>query len=193
MATLFDPRPDFRRALPHGRDMDVRLASFLLVLVLGASGACDQAPNQSKTDGGLAEMQPICDGGDTETQPEAGGGDAAPRCTQPLDAPQPWGGCAAHRDDPTWWASICAGFPPEVVVQSCKGFSLQSLTFGGTHGFACYYDDAGALIGAEFYDDIPTFCTQTDSHLVAGNVPALVGCYLPIVRHLPCPSAAGAD
>lgn len=79
--------------------------------------------------------------------------------------------------------------PARVHEASCTGYRVRSFGFG-THVFTCWYESSGqTLVGAEFIDDVSTFCNRTSNALVAGDLPT-VSC-IPLTEIAdPCPAAA---
>jgi hypothetical protein len=65
-----------------------------------------------------------------------------------------------------------ATFPPATFAGACGGLSAVAISFT-THWKLCVYDgvDAGSLVGAAGENDVDSFCDQTASTIVGGQVP----------------------
>jgi len=115
---------------------------------------------------------------DAGREAEVGGGEDGAVCTGSLaEVRLGWGlDCPGAYESAQTWATSCESFASQAAplsrwAGSCNGF-LSVIIGWGTHAKSCYYDPTTAgLVGAEADDDVPTYCNQTSSIILAGSYP----------------------
>jgi hypothetical protein len=97
-------------------------------------------------------------------------------CETDLASITPWGeSCATNFDEKVAQLRNCTNrYYTDISTWSCGNIFVASVSWG-THGYTCYYDgETKVLIGAQLFDDVPTYCNRTSRTINAGTVP---GCY----------------
>jgi hypothetical protein len=134
--------------------------------VLGGRGNIGAAPGQAGDGGALA------------VQPDSGTGGHDGACKGDLNtvAASWWTKCPPTLSAAMAWAESCPATQSGAITQVATCGLRATITFDyGTHGKDCHYDipppcqGEAELVGAEAWDDVPTYCEGTSNRIEAGR------------------------